>query len=89
MKQWLTVSEAAEAMGCSQQNAYATLHRYSKLFGRPLLVKRKLKNRNRLVVSAEDIARVNGHDSNTMILLDIKETLEALVDCLGEAATRK
>jgi hypothetical protein len=84
MKQWLTVAEAAEAMGCKKRNAYQTLNAYGKRFGRPVLVHRKRNNRSILMVSAEDIARINGQDANTMLLLDIKETLEALADGVAE-----
>lgn len=88
MKQWMTVAEAAEVMGCTKRNAYLRLHAAAKRIGRPVLVKRNFKNRMRMVVSAEDIARLNGDNATMLILLEIKGTLEALVDCIEELGTR-
>lgn len=88
MKHWMTVREAAEVMGCSRQAAYTRLKILERRLGQPVLVKRALHGTTKTVVSALDIARLHGPDRQLTDLLEIKDSLEALLVWAEKAGMR-
>lgn len=79
MKHWMSVREAAEVMGCSRRQAYRRLKSLELRLGKPVLVSRVSQGRKKIVVSAVDIARICGEDKQLADLLEIKETMDALI----------
>jgi hypothetical protein len=77
---WFSVAEAADMMNVDRSTAHRRFTALAARVGREVLVARAHNGRTKLVVSAADIARVNGPDKQLSDLLELREGFEALAE---------
>lgn len=84
---WVSVSEAAKAMGVGRTTAYRKFHRMERRVGRRILVTKRLHGKEILAVRRSDLERlirIDGGEAESRDFEELQASLDAVVSALED-----